>query len=241
MDMKIAGSGKVGPGEYENVKISGTGKIEGPIRCKNMHCAGAVHCYGAIDVGEDIVVSGSAHIKGDLKAGSIHVRGGVGIDGNCIVQGEIKIAGGFRCDGHIKSNKLCLDGGSRAANIEAEEIRIEGTVVCPGLVNAERIDIKINGTGSEMGSIGGSIIQIRRKQYGISRGFAFFKRKDEGRGSLKVKDSIEGDEIVLDHVKANTVVGRIVAIGSGCKIGKVQYSESIEIAPDAEVGEQIRI
>jgi hypothetical protein len=58
---------------------------------------------------------------------------------------------------------------------------------------------------------------------------------------LEVKESIEGDEIALEAVSAKSVTGRVVAIGEGCHIQLVQYSESIEISPDAHVERQERI
>ncbi len=240
MDMNIAGSGNIAPGEYDNIKASGSCKIKGPIRCKSMVCAGSIRCYGEIDASEKISISGSSRIEGDLKSGKLSISGSTGIDGNCIVREDIKISGSSRCGGNIKANKLYLAGSSQAANIEAEEVHIDGKVICPGLINAEKIEINIHAANSEIGSIGGSIIEITRKKHIGNIGFFFFKKK-EARGYLTVNDSIEGDEISLAYVKANNVVGRIVKIGPGCSIKQVRYSESIEIAPDAEVGEQIKI
>jgi hypothetical protein len=56
-----------------------------------------------------------------------------------------------------------------------------------------------------------------------------------------ISESIEGDVIALENVKAPLVIGRIVAIGAGCEIGLVQYSEAIEIDPDAKVEKQEKI
>lgn len=40
----------------------------------------------------------------------------------------------------------------------------------------------------------------------------------------------------MEGVTTQRVSGRIVAIGEGCKIDLVQYSETIEVSPDAQVG-----
>ena len=53
---------------------------------------------------------------------------------------------------------------------------------------------------------------------------------------MKVSESIEGDEIIIEHTNAKTVTGRNVKIGEKCEIGLVQYSESIEISPKAKIG-----
>lgn len=239
MDMRITGSGYIGPSDYDMIHISGSGRVEGPVRCKSFHCSGSTHCTGMIETMETMEVSGSTHIDGDLRAGNLRVSGSCTINGHCIVQNEIKISGGFLCDRNVKADRLCLSGGVRVANVEAEEIHLNGKVVCSELMNAEKINIEIGGSGSEIGNIGGSIIYVTRKDIGITR--LWFKRNKEGKGYLHVRNSIEGDEITLDHVIANVVIGRIVKIGAGCRIKQVQYSESVEIAPGAEVGTQNRV
>ena len=58
---------------------------------------------------------------------------------------------------------------------------------------------------------------------------------------MRVKTSIEGDEIALEGVIAPRVSGRVVAIGAGCEIDLVQYSEQVEISPEATVGKTEQI
>ena len=57
-----------------------------------------------------------------------------------------------------------------------------------------------------------------------------------GRNALSVDESIEGDEVSLEYVSAPLVTGRVVAIGEGCYIDTVRYSEEVEIHPGARVG-----
>ena len=52
---------------------------------------------------------------------------------------------------------------------------------------------------------------------------------------LQISQAIEGDTIAVERVSTPLIVGRIVAIGAGCKVDLVQYSEEIEIHPDAVV------
>ncbi len=241
MDRTILGSGSLEAGEYDHIQISGSGRLKGPIRCTSMECSGSAHCCGMIEVKDKIIVSGSMHMDSDLKSGRTMISGSAKIDGNCIAQDQIKIAGAVRCGGNMKANKLHLSGSSYASNMEGEEVDIEGKVVCSGLVNGEKIEITFDGTDSQIGSIGGSIIEIKSKKNHGNWKFPFFRNKAGGFGSLKVQDLIEGDEITINHVQANTVVGRIVRIGSGCKINQVQYRDSIEIDPTAQVGEQVKI
>ena len=60
-------------------------------------------------------------------------------------------------------------------------------------------------------------------------------------GKVQVNNSIEGDEIALEGVVTPRVSGRVVAIGADCEIELVQYSEQVEISPEAEVGRTERV
>ncbi len=63
-------------------------------------------------------------------------------------------------------------------------------------------------------------------------------------GNVECKEDIsssgsgafEKDVIAIEHVNVPKVVGRVVAIGEGCDIELVQYSDEIELHPDAKVG-----
>ena len=244
MDMKISGSGTIAAGEYDNVRISGAGKVGGSIRCQSFHCSGAAHCSGDIEAYKEIRVSGSAHFDRDLSAQDIGISGSARIDGNCTSRGELRISGSLRCDGDIKGNTIAISGGAHTESVEGEDVHISGKIVCNGLLNAENIVIEMNGATSEIGSIGGSKISIYPAKHvkKVTRLPLLSKMLgNNGRNDLTVKDSIEGDEIALEMVTAKTVIGRVVAIGAGCHIDLVQYSEDIEISPDAQVDQQERI
>ena len=244
MDMKIAGSGVIAAGEYENIRVSGSAKVGGPIRCLSLHCSGSAHCEGTVEAQKGIKVSGSAHFDQSISARDIGISGSARLDGNCTSTGEIRISGSMRCDGDIKGNDITVSGSARAANIESENVHIDGKIVCTGRLNAENIVIKMNGATSEIGSIGGSKISIypERHHKKITRLPLLSKLLgNNGRNDLVVEDSIEGDEIALELVTAKTVIGRVVAIGEGCHVDLVQYSEAIEISPDATVARQERI
>ncbi len=247
MDMKVSGSGHIMAGEYDNIHVSGASKVQGPIRCKSFHCSGSSRCEGSLEASEGVHISGSSHFHGNIQANSIHISGSSSIDGRCIAKEEAQMSGGFRCSGDLKANRLRLSGSAHAANIEAEEVSISGKVICPGLLNAEKTTIKLHGATSQIGNIGGSVIHIGqdcKDDYEIHINLFFFQyksKKSKEPGKLTVAEAIEGDEIILDHVTAKTVVGRVITIGPGCHIDSLQYSESVEIDPDAHVGRKERI
>ena len=229
MDMKISGSGSIPAGEYDAIRISGSGRLTGHVKCASMQASGAVHGE-IIDCWGDIQVSGSAHFEKEINTGSMYVSGAVHCESNVTANHEIKLSGGAHCGGKIKCGELHVSGGFRAKeSIEAETVRISGGIATEGLLNAEDIEIKLEGSGKNtVGSIGCSKLLVKRR-----KAFRLFGAHG---GTLKVKDEIEGDEIDIEHVTCPRVSGRTVKIGEGCSIDLLQYSESYEIHDKAKVG-----
>ena len=242
MDMKISGSGVIGAGEYDKIRISGSGKVHGPIRCKSFSASGAVDGDGNIECAEDFRVSGSGSFDGSVKAGSFGAYGSFSCDGDISVSGESK---NVSCLENIKESLGALKDGdvhiAGAADIggdvEAENIKVDGKINCGGLLNAEEIEIGFS-SGMDIGSIGGSRISIYRSsgkrlsRLPLISSLLSFVVSDK----VNVKTAIEGDVIALENVRTPRVSGRIVAIGEGCEIDLVQYTEQIEVSPNAKVG-----
>ncbi len=251
MDMKIAGSGCVGSGEYDNIEIYGSGRSEGLIRCKNFDCAGAFSGNSDIVCDEKIEVSGSFSNRGTVKAmefeasGSakncgnftadiIEVSGAFKVEGDCVSAKEAEISGAFKVEGNLKAAELEVDGGLKVTgNLDAEKAEINGGVSCGGLINAEELYVDISSsTGSRAESIGGSKITVEYRRSHNLINWLFGKKICV----FHISESIEGDEIDIEYTNAKTVSGRNVKIGKKCEIELVQYSDNIEISPKAKVG-----
>ena len=245
--MNISGSGHIAAGEYnDKISVSGSGKLDGNIRCVALSCSGSVKGEGSIECKENITVSGSCHFKMSLAADSVSVSGSVKVGEDIIAKKAVKVSGGLDCGGRIRCSLLRCSGGiSIGMDAEADEIRISGRVTCAGLLNAEKIDISIDGTGSSsrVGAIGGSEIRIHndRNTRRSPRMPLLSQLVGGDGGTFTVDELIEGDVIAVECVKAPKVVGRVVAIGAGCDIEFVQYSEEIEIHPDAKVARYEKI
>lgn len=220
-DMKIAGSGTIGAGEYDKISISGSGKIIGNVRCKNFSTAGAISGSGTIECEEKLSVSGSAKIDGDIKSDKIGISGTL----KC---------GNIKCT-TFKSAGLTKEDG----NIEAEEFSSSGGIVVPGLINAEKVTIKISGSIS-IGCIGGNEIVIKQEKGRVTR-LPLISKLFNSCGSGANIETIEGNTIAIEYVKTKSVTGTIVAIGEGCEIETVQYSGEIEISPNATVKNVIKM
>ncbi len=244
--MNISGSGRVDAGEYnEKISISGSGRINGNVRCVAISCSGSVKSIGDVECSEGISVSGSAHFEKSVVADNFSVSGSARIDGDINAKNSIKISGSMKCGGSLKSSRISCSGSVEiGGEAEADEIRISGKVICAGLLNADKIDIQMDGfnVNSRVGSIGGGEIKVHNDRKGekLARLPLLSKLVGSG-GAVIVDELIEGDVVALECVKAPRVVGRVVAIGADCEIDLVEFSEEIEIHPDARVAKYEKV
>ncbi len=231
--MNIAGSGSIPGGDYqEAIHISGSGTVNGSASCTEFTISGSGKVNGHLHCSGNVKISGSGTIAGDLDAVSATISGGGKVDGafrseKCSVSGSFHarslMATHLHSSGFLKSDK----------DITAEAAVFHGGVKAGGLINAENLDIVFDASSSA-DSIGGSFIKIRRK--GLITGlwvWLFGKLKN---AHFHVNESIEGDEIDIEYVVADTVIGKNLKIGPGCKIGRVVYSVAADISTEAEVG-----
>ena len=242
MDLKISGSGVIGGGTYEEVKISGSAKIEGSVKCESFAVSGAVHGEGQIEAEEDAKVSGSLKLDGGMKAKVVHVSGAVKC---CDLEGseEVHLSGGAEIGGRLSGGDVHVSGGLRVdEGIEAETFRLSGSMDCKGLINAENVEISLYRSYSTAQAIGGAsvVVKVGARTSGSVLS-ALFNNRLASAGTLTVKETIEADDVALVNTRCPLVTGARVTIGKGCKIDKVCYSEALEVDPDAEVGETVKL
>ena len=235
MDMKISGSGVIPSGEYKGISISGSGRIDGFVRCDTLSVSGACH-GGSVDCHDMMKVSGSCRFDGEIRTASLAVSGSL----NCTdlyATKDVRVSGGVKCTGKMRCGELIVSGGARAEqDIEAESVTIKGRLECEGLLNAENIEIEFS-AGMKIGSIGGSNIVIRRRNEMSFDLLPLFRSIVTNSGKcITVDGGIEGDTIAIEGVVAKRVSGNTVAIGEGCDIELVQYTENVEISPKSKVG-----
>ena len=237
--MNISGSGSIAAGEYnEKISVSGSGKLNGDIRCVALSCSGAVKGVGSVTCTESLSASGGCHFEKDVHAKRISVSGSCKVGGDIVAEEAVKTSGTLSCGGRLSCTSLVSSGTlSVGGDIEAEEVRTSGLIRCGGLLNAEKVDLCPAGC---VGSIGGSEIRVHKDAY-VSENVVLrlpLLSKLVGshhRTHLTVEELVEGDVVALEYVTVPKVVGRVVAIGEECVIDLVQYSEEIEIHPKATV------
>ena len=238
MDMSISGSGKIPAGEYGEIAISGSGSLYGSVRCASFRASGSAHGE-ALSCTGDVRVSGHADFSGRLDTVGLRVSGSFSCDEDVTASGQASCSGAIKCGKNLKCDRLAVSGSIKVGgDMEAEEIRVDGLVKCGGLLNAESVEIVVN-RGMCIGSIGGSKVVIYRERVGRGGGIRLplFRALSGGAGErMTVESSIEGDDIAVEGVTCPRVTGRVVAIGADCRIDLVQYSEQVEISPDATVG-----
>ncbi len=245
MDMKISGSGTIATGEYEDIKISGSGKITGKILCKSLHCSGAAKADGDIECQNEIKASGAFKTTHNIKTRKLNVSGSCGIDGCVNAEEIVKISGSCRIDGTLSAGSVIVSGGFTAGkDIEAEEFYASGRVKCPGLLNAQKVEIKTNGSGINIGEIGGGTIIIEKtlnsEGSGIIRLPLFRKLASTSNLGNRI-ELIEGDNIAVEACHVGKIIGANVALGDGAEVDIVEYTESIEIHEKAKVGEYVKV
>ena len=242
MNMHISGSGNIPAGEYEKVSVSGSARLHGLVRCNSFATSGS-SAGESIECSEDFKISGSSAFSGNVSAGYIGISGSFSCGGELISSGKIICSGGAKCEKSIKCDELSVSGSIKVGlDVEAEKIKIDGVIDCKGLLNAEDVEIKFD-KGMDIGSIGGSkIIIIKEPKRKLCERLPLFSSLVKKiNGNVHVEGSIEGDEIALEAVTCPRVTGRVVAVGAGCDIDLVQYSDQIEVSPDARVGKTEKI
>ena len=165
----------------------------------------------------------------------------INIDSNLIVK-EFKITGEVEVKGNISIEKANIIGLLDVrGECNTENFNMKGTLKISGLLNAGNIDIETH-SKCHVKEIGGEKIRIKRgtdtiikkaiKSLGVPKDFYL--------GQL-ITDSIEGDEIYLEYVKAKVVRGDNIEIGPGCEIDLIEYKHILKQHKTSSVGNKRKI
>lgn len=241
IDLHISGASSMPGGEYGAVSISGAGKIQGSLVCSSLRCSGSGKVYGDVHCSGEMAASGAVGVEGSVWSEELRCSGVCRLTGDLEVH-RLRISGSLQIGGKLSGEDLQVSGTLQGSalhcreiaasgklrlthGLEAEKVRISGIVEVDGLLNAEIIEIQPT-RFSHLTDVGGSEIRILDRSVGL-----------RVPGCLSAR-SIEGDTIELEYVKADVVRGKHIRIGKGCKIGRVEYSGSLEAAPGT-VGEEV--
>ena len=239
--VKISGTGTIGGGTYDRVSISGAGKVTGDLIAEELKISGSGKVQGRAQVTQ-VVTSGSASFTDAIVAEEMRVSGSTRVDGRVEVK-ELKCSGTFKVARGIASEYVKVSGVLRVgADVEADIFKASGGFHIEGLLSADRIEIHLGGR-CQAKEIGGEKIEVRRggfKQKGIILDSLIKMLAGGGAAELQA-NQIEGDQIYLEGTTADIVRGKHIQIGPGCHIGAVEYEETLEVEPSARVDEQKKL
>lgn len=241
-DLHISGAGSYPGGLFDNVSISGAGKITGDIKCIRFSGSGSAKVEGNV-VCDSFSCSGTGKVIGNVESKFLKVSGVCKIQGN-MKGGTISISGATTIEGDIKCEKVSSSGMLSAhGNIDAEEIRIDGGIKNEGIINAEKVIIECRaGNGSCIfNEIGASKVSINGyNEDSRPRFYNLFGLFTGNTGSV-TGNVVEGDEIYIENAKVKTVRGERITIGPNCEIEYVEYRESLQVSDQSSVKETVRL
>ena len=178
IDMKISGASSMPGGEYGRVSISGAGKVQGSLKCEEMHCSGASNVQGDVDCAGELCTSGAGKVAGSVRCGSLTASGTfsaqtVQVEGLASVSGSLRTEQALTADelrasgsleaGSVHCRALRSSGSCRiSGDIEAETAVLSGAVQIGGLLNAETVEISVN-PAVHISAIGGGTIRVLQK------------------------------------------------------------------------------
>ena len=240
IDMKISGSSTMPGGEYGRVSISGAGKVQGSLKCEELHCSGAAKVHGDVDCAGELRTNGAGKVDGSARCGSLSASGAFSAQ-SVQVEGLASVSGSLRTEQALTADELRASGSLEAGSvhcrafrtsgscrvsgdIEAETAVLSGAAEIGGLLNAETVEISAN-RAVHISAIGGGTIRVLQKDTATVLGIFHTSP-----GCARI-GSIEGDNIELENVEAEIVRGKYVRIGHGCRIGTVEYGENLEAEP----------
>lgn len=235
--IKISGSGSSGGGDFDQIKISGSGKISGDSRCNLFKISGSVSIEGNIEMGEGNV-SGTAKFSSYLKAEELKISGSASCEGEVNVK-KLKISGSFSGDASVSGEEIEVTGGLKLdGDCNAETFEVRGQCKIGGLLNADRVEISLEGK-SDIKAIGAETIQIKCGHYGglLREVIGLFTDQSQ----RMYCESIEGDDIFLENTTCDVVRGGKIVIGKGCQIKLVEYTDSLEVHSEAQIETQTKI
>lgn len=223
-DVKSMGDIKLESGEYGEISSAGDLKINGRIKANLIKAAGDLKAKEEIEVGK-LSVFGDAKFKKSVKADEASIYGDAEFQGK-LTGTDIRIFGSLSAE-VIDVERLNVNGEiDKASEIIAEELILNGEFHVEGAMNIGHGRFNLAGDSRVKEIFCEALdVKVSRDSFqGILSGLI-----SRNRGGIMKVDLIEGDDIYLENTKADIVRGKIVRIGEGSVIGKVEYSDTLEI------------
>lgn len=239
-NLKLTGTGMAAGGVYNVVKITGEETINGDLDCIDLKTTGTCDIRGNVKA-KTAKFTGTADIKGNLEAEEFAIVGKIDVEHDAAIK-EFKIYGEVNVKGNASVENAQIFGFLNInGECNTETFMARGPFKIGGLLNAGTIDIEMH-SKCHVKEIGGGKIQVRRGKEMLIKKFikSLYMPKDFYQGQL-VTDSIEGDDIYLEHTVAQVVRGNNIEIGPGCEIGLIEYKNNLIKSEGSNVGNSQKI
>jgi len=236
-EVRVSGSGYISP---EEIGVSGSGRLPGGIRVERMRCSGSVTVGGDVEA-EEMVFSGSASVLGGVRAGRLSASGSFKAEGG-LAGGSMRFSGSCRIGGDVHlEDSLVAHGSLRVSgDVSVRDlVELEGSFDVDGKVRADTFKAELRRSRSRVGKgIQADRVEVRKGR-GVG-GFVLFGIPILGRrlreGELHTTDIVGRERVYLENVHCDNVTGGDVVLGEGCEVrGRVRYSGTIEVHPEAKV------
>jgi cytoskeletal protein CcmA (bactofilin family) len=233
-DLTINGFGASNGGQFNNVILNGKGTVNTDIECQDFECNGTGSVKGNLH-SKKAKISGNAKFGGSITSTSLMIEGRAKIENNVNAK-NVKVSGHASIGGSLKGEEVKIKGRINVGeDCEAEIFKSECQFTVGGLLNADKVDVKIYGECRAQ-EIGGQSIMVRTK--GISFIGQLLKTFIP---TVLETDLIEGDHIEIENTNAKVVRGNNVTIGANCKIGLVEYTGTFKQEKNTVVEESRKI
>lgn len=197
----------------ESIKIAGAGVVLG----------------GEYD---EVSIAGSAKVKGFVKCNIFKTSGASSIDSSMEAK-VFKASGSVKVEGNLKSEEIKISGAARIeGSVDAEEFNASGSLVVEGDINVDVLKLSI--TNGAFENIYGDEIHINSDGNFLSEYFHNVVK------NIQVRE-IEATTICIKDVIAERISGENITVETGCKIGTIEYSGSLNISSKAKIERIIKL
>lgn len=220
-DMRIVGNGGSAGGYLGKLNIMGDGEIHGNTDALKFKCTGNAVVHGNLKT-ESLKLTGELIVNGSLEGDTFSTMGKLEVQ-KYVAARKVKFSGETIIDEQITCEEIEMTGyNTVTGGCQAEDFKLRGALYTAGMLNSEKVEMKLLGE-SRINEIGGGQIRVIPST-GVWNRLGMF---GPGGGPARLMaGSIEGDVIELENTEAAVVRGNKVKIGPGCKIGLVEYIEA---------------
>lgn len=212
----------------ETVTVDGAGEFRGDVGADRLAADGTARIGGDASV-DHIDADGSTAVGGNLDGHEVQSDGSLTVDGN-VVAARAAFDGSVAVEGLTDVTELAVDGSGTFGDVNADAVTVEGRLRA-GEVAARTFEFTVQGD-SEADAVEGTEITVRRGEEGSSLLEGIL---DPGDPAFEV-DTVSGEVVDLDAVRADVVAGERVVLGPDAEVGVV-YADDLDADDGASVGD----